>query len=236
MRIADIPGLSVIAGRHPSRYTKKPAESGGTASPDEVPGASGSAPEHLVIRPAAVADGIIDVTALTAPEGFVAPEAGPFTQEGDVVLETSLPFAAAYVGPGEEGLFVPNTCVVLRLDEEGRGRLDPLFLCGFLNLPLTNELMRARATGLRGLVMNGKQVGDIEIPDAPIEEQRLVGRLVAARMAQVRARRLAEQAEEKLMGAAYLGCEAVRKALAGDRVRTGEPTGDTRADAGSEEK
>ena len=228
VRISDIPGMSVISGRHPTRYTKK-SSAGGARDGGSSVGSETERPAHPVIRPAAIADGIIDVASLSAPDGFEAPEAGPFTQEGDVVLETSLPFAAAYVGPGDEGLFVPNTCVLLRLDDEGRRRYDPLYITGFLNLPLTNELLRGRATGLRGLVMNNKLVGDIDIPDVPIDVQRRIAKLVAARQNEVRARRQVERTEERLVTAAYLNCDEVCTALAGDNPAGAVPQ--ARADA-----
>lgn len=201
MRIADIEGCLVIAGRHPSRHTSKSIEQA------SQPGS------HFVLRTAAIDHGTINHHLLTRPDGFVAPPGGPFTQEGDIVLETTSPFAAAYIGPNDTGLFVPNICTILRFHDAGLHRYDPRFIVGYLNLPATNDLIRSQASGGRMLSLNSKQIDNLEIPDTPLDEQRLLGDLIQAHIDQEQIRIELQSAESTAVEAAYLTCPGIEDAL-----------------------
>ena len=202
MRIADIEGCSIIPGRSAFRYRRVADEGGQAAVTGEPP-----EQERLILRPAAIVDGYIDMGVLETDPSFRPPADGPFTQAGDIIQETMTPFAAAYVGSGEEGVFVPNSCCVIRLQGAALDLYDPLFVVGFLNLDQTNEALRQRAGGPRSASLRKGTVEGIDLPDVPLDEQRKIGRLVGAHIAQQRARRSLQLLEKDIILASYAAAQ-----------------------------
>lgn len=198
MRIADIEGCTIIPGRSTFRYRRKNTDDEVTDEASKSP-----KPECLILRPAAIMDGYIDMAALESDPEFRPPDDGPFTQAGDIIQETMTPFAAAYVGPGEGGVFVPNSCCVIRLQGKALDLYDPLFIAGFLNLEQTNEALRQRASGPRSASLRKGAVGNIDLPDIPFSTQQVIGELVSAHIAQQKARHSLNQLEKELILASY---------------------------------
>ena len=190
MRISDIEGCTIIPGRSTFRYRQKDADNEAVAEATEPP-----QPECLILRPAAIMDGYIDMAALETDPGFRPP--------GDIIQETMTPFAAAYVGPGEEGVFVPNSCCVIRLQGAALDLYDPLFIVGYLNLAPVNEMLRRRASGPRGVSLRKNTLENLALPDTPIEQQHEIGQLVGAHIRQLRMRRTLSRIEDRIIFASY---------------------------------
>ena len=198
MRIADIEGCSIIPGRSTFRYRRENTDDEVTDEASKSP-----KPECLILRPAAIMDGYIDMAALESDPEFRPPDDGPFTQAGDIIQETMTPFAAAYVGPGEGGVFVPNSCCVIRLQGKALDLYDPMFIVGYLNLTTVNEALRRRASGPRGTTLRKSTLENFVLPDTPIERQREIGQLVNAHIEQQRTRRALAHIEDKIILASY---------------------------------
>lgn len=189
MKVKDIEGCEVIFGK-PSRRLEKQTD-------------DAQAKPYPSLRTTAINDGFIDMDSVETREFFTEPPQESFTRKDDIVLKLSAPFSAAVVGPEATGLFIPSSCAVIRLSEQGRKRFSPAYIAGFLNLPLIADSLRAQANGSKVLVLNRMQIDDIDVPEAPIDEQGRVAALFEAQIRRRKLRRQIEQVESQMVEAAY---------------------------------
>lgn len=131
-----------------------------------------------------------------------APQDG-FTREGDVILALAPPFSCACIGPDETGAFIPNSCAVIRMDEDTRSMLDPWYLAGFLALPSTLKALQSKRAGGSSALLTLDQIRDLPLIVPDMARQKALGEAVR-RHAQVKiALRRFEESEMQALASAY---------------------------------
>lgn len=128
--------------------------------------------------------------------------ASGFTCEGDVILALTAPHPCVVIDTTHEGLFVPSSCAIIRMDAELRARLDPWYLAGCLALPPVREQLRLKASGGRMAQLTVESICATSIPVATPERQGETARVVRAHARAMAALAQIEQAQEQLVYAA----------------------------------
>lgn len=139
--------------------------------------AEGENPSTLqkVLLPRAMSNGVINQAELDfKPLGDIGEDF--FTKEGDVVVKLSTPYDSVYVGPGDEGIFVTSSGLILRKKEGAP--INMQFLSMFLNSSITVASLAAKSTGQAAVRLIKKtDVANTRIPLLPIDQQNLLAEL-----------------------------------------------------------
>ena len=126
------------------------------------------------------------------------------TQPGDIVLSLSAPFASACIDEQTEGLFIPNTCAVIRMDSETRKILDPWFLTGYLNRNIVRRrILEDKATSGAWRTLRIDDLRTLEIDLPPIDAQEALGEAIRIDVENMRRNFAMQQSREKLVDEAY---------------------------------
>ena len=126
-------------------------------------------------------------------------EEGCFTQIGDVVISLSAPFSSACIDKETTGLFIPNTCAVIRMDKQTSEILDPWFLVGYLNLGGIKDLLERKPTSSRWKTLRIEDLRSIEIPLPDMDAQKALARVLQSHVKKIRTNRLLQQQRTELI-------------------------------------
>ena len=132
------------------------------------------------------------------------------TQPGDIILSLSAPFASACIDEQTQGLFIPNTCAVIRMDDETRKILDPWFLTGYLNRSVVKDgVLGNKATKGAWKTLRIEDLRNLEIDLPPIEAQKALGEAIRIDVNNMRRNLAMQQSREKLVDEAYAKARAL---------------------------
>ncbi|MGI6372009.1 MAG: hypothetical protein ACOX1R_02265 [Caldicoprobacterales bacterium] len=129
--------------------------------------------ERKVLVPKAILEGRIIHSDLGLVKLKRKADENRVTKEGDIILKLSTPHDAVYIQKEDEGLMVPSFCTIIRGVDTSKA--DPRFITAYLNTQYTRELLRSRVAGSRVSMINLRDVKELEIPDVPLEKQKLIG-------------------------------------------------------------
>ncbi len=91
---------------------------------------------------------------------------------GDIILKLSTPYDACIIEPGDEDLFIPSFCMVLRINDKN---IDPYFLLSFINSKSFFNQVKQTSVGSVSNIINIAKVKDVRIPLLPYDEQVKIG-------------------------------------------------------------
>lgn len=128
--------------------------------------------------------------------------ASGFTCEGDVILALTAPHPCAVIDAAHEGLFVPSSCAIIRMDDGLRAQLDPWYLAGCLALPPVREQLRLKASGGRMAQLTLESICATSVPVATGERQRRAAQAVRAHARAMARLAAIERTQEELVYAA----------------------------------
>lgn len=129
--------------------------------------------ERKVLVPKAIMDGRINYSDLGLVKLKKVTDENRITKEGDIVLKLSSPHDAVYIQEEDEGLMVPSFCTIIRGVDTSKA--DPRFITAYLNTEYAREILKSRVSGSVTSMIKLKDVRELEIPDVPLEKQRIIG-------------------------------------------------------------
>ncbi len=89
---------------------------------------------------------------------------------GDIIITTKGTFKAALAGKTVEGFAISSNLIALTLNS----MVDPRMVVAYLNSPMGQKELQARAGGSTLKALNRKSLLEVEIPLPPIEKQKLL--------------------------------------------------------------
>ena len=129
--------------------------------------------ECKVLVPKAIANGRVIKQDLADAKLKKVIEDNRITKKGDIVCKLSTPYDAVYIEEEDEGLVVPSFCALIRgIDEE---KADPRFITAYINTEYVTEGLKSKVAGSVMPMIKLSDVKKVELPNIPVEKQRLLG-------------------------------------------------------------
>lgn len=115
------------------------------------------------------------------------------THEADIIVRLTDPFTAVYITKELEGIVVSSNFCIIRCSE----KYCPDYLSYYINSDTAKKLLLGNLQGSIMKNINMSAVGELQIPQIPLDKQMVIGKLLRAQTKKITILNRIQQLEEK---------------------------------------
>lgn len=98
------------------------------------------------------------------------------SHEGDIIVRLTDPFTAVYITKEIEGIVISSNFCIIRCSN----KYSPDYLSYYINSDTSKKLLLSNLQGSIMKNINMSSVGELQIPEIPLEKQKIIGKLLRA--------------------------------------------------------
>lgn len=98
------------------------------------------------------------------------------SHEGDIIVRLTDPFTAVYITKDTEGIVISSNFCIIRCSN----KYSPNYLSYYINSDTSKKLLLSNLQGSIMKNINMSSVGELQIPEIPLEKQKIIGKLLRA--------------------------------------------------------
>lgn len=98
------------------------------------------------------------------------------SHEGDIIVRLTDPFTAVYITKDTEGIVISSNFCIIRCSN----KYSPDYLSYYINSDTSKKLLLSNLQGSIMKNINMSSVGELQIPEIPLEKQKIIGKLLRA--------------------------------------------------------
>lgn len=115
------------------------------------------------------------------------------SHEGDIIVRLTDPFTAVYITKETEGIVISSNFCIIRCSN----KYSPDYLSYYINSDTAKKLLLSNLQGSIMKNINMSSVGELQIPEIPLEKQKVIGNLLRAQTKKIIVLKRILELEEK---------------------------------------